>query len=308
MRSMSYLSEGFRIARRHKRLVLGLWLVPLIPALILGAMAASNIAPDFGKSLFADRTLDGDWFVVWMEFRSSPADALEPILGLGVVVMVLLTLLVQVIISAGVVEVLLEREDRHPFVIGIHRNLLRFMRTAILLAVATAVPAIMSIALVHGSFKLAEAQSDGRLDLIGVALAAVLFIVLWAPLDLASDLSRISAARRGDRSMVRGFFRAWWAVIRRPETFVPLYLIFLLLPLSLHLVYSLVRAPWTPASVAAIAVLVVAQQLVMVVRAALKLGFWGAEVAAFRGLEEPRWCRSKVRKRQSLEESPVPGS
>ncbi len=40
--------------------------------------------------------------------------------------------------------------------------------------------------------------------------------------------------------------------------------------------------------------LILAQQIVMVVRAMFELGFWGAEVAAFRGLDEPRWCRAKV--------------
>ena len=73
MQSMTCAREGFRIAGRHKRLVLALWLVPLIPALILGAMAASNIAPAFGQSLFADRALEGDWYVVLSEFRSSAA-------------------------------------------------------------------------------------------------------------------------------------------------------------------------------------------------------------------------------------------
>jgi len=34
----------------------------------------------------------------------------------------------------------------------------------------------------------------------------------------------------------------------------------------------------------------------MVVRAALKLGFRGAEVAAFRRLGEPRFCRSRAQR------------
>jgi len=306
MQFTNSLSEGFRIARRHKRLIVILWLVPLVPALVLGAIAASNLVPNLGQSLFADRALDGDWFIVWMEFRSSPIDELQPILGRGVVVMALLTLMLQIVLSAGIVGALLEREERHPFITGISRNLFRFARTAILSAVMTAISAALCIALARrGFFKLAEAQGDGRFDIVGVIVAAVLFVVLWAPFDLASDLSRISAARHDDRSMVRGFFRAWLSVLKKPGLFVPLYLVFLLLPLAVHVIYSLLRSPFTPSTMAALLVLVVAQQTVMVVRAFLKLGFWGAEVAAFRGLDEPRFCLTKARKQQAPVDAPI---
>jgi hypothetical protein len=306
MQSMTFVREGLCIAGRHKRLILALWLVPLIPALILGAMAASNLAPAFGQSLFADRALDGDWYVVLMEFRSSPADALGPIIGLGLVVMAILTLLLQVALSAGVVEVLLEREDRYPFTLGIRKNFLRYLRTTILLVASTAVLLIAARFLIRGFFKLAEAQADGRLDILGVGLTVTLFFILWAPLDLAADLSRISAARFDQRSMVRGFFRALGSIVRRPGLFVPMYLVFLLLPLLLHLVYYWLRSPWTPATVAAILAVFVAQQATVLLRAFFKLGFWGAEVSAFGGLDEPEFCKSKV-KTKPVEEPVVAG-
>jgi hypothetical protein len=297
MQSMSFVREGFRIAGRHKRLVVVLWLVPLIPALVLGAMAASNLAPALGQSLFADRALDGDWFVVLMEFRSSPADALRPIVGLGAVVMLMLTLMLQVALSAGVVEVLLERDDRRSFMLGVGKNFLRFFRTTILLVVATAALLFAGHFLIRGFFKVAEAQADGRFDLLGIGFAIVLFFILWAPLDLAADLSRISAARHDDRSMLRGFIRALGAVVRRPGLFVPMYLIFLLLPLLLHFVYYQLRSPWTPATAGAILALLAVQQTVMLIRAFFKLGFWGAEISAYRGLDEPEFCRSKAKTR-----------
>jgi hypothetical protein len=304
MQSMTFVREGFRIAGRHKRLVLALWLVPLIPALILGTIAASNFAPTFGESLFADRALEGDWFVVLMEFRSSPADALGTIISRGVLVMALLTLLLQVALSAGVVEVLLEREERHPFMLGVQRNYLRYLRTTILLVVGTVVLLIAGRFLIRGFSKLAEAQADGRLDIFGVGLAVTLFFILWAPLDLAADLSRISASRFDHRSMVRGFFRALNAIVRRPGLLAPMYMVFLLLPLLLHLVYYQLRSPWTPASVTAILALLVAQQSMVLIRAFFKLGFWGAEISAFRGLDEPEFCKTKV-KSKKIEEPDV---
>lgn len=288
----SCLREGFQIVARHKRLVVVLWLAALVPAVLLALMAAPNLVSSLGPSLFADRVLDGDWFIVWSEFRSSPLDALEPILSTGVVAMLLLTLAVQVVLSAGVVEVMLERRREHPFMIGVRINLLRFARTTFLLLIGTAISAAAAAAVARGCFKLAEARADGRLDVLGLALAGLVFLVLWAPQALAADLSRVAAARHDDRSMTRGYLRGLAAVLRRPGLFVPLMAVFLLLPAAVHLAYFALRSPWTPSSAAAILGLFVAQQGVMLIRAGLKLGFWGAEVAAFRRLEEPRLCRS----------------
>jgi hypothetical protein len=301
MKFLNFIREGFCIAARHKRVVLLLWLVPVVPSVALAAIAGANLMPNLGHSLFADRILHGDWFIVWSEFRSSPGYALAPILGAGIFVMILLSLLVNIVVTAGVVGVVLEHDERRPFMVGIRRNSLRFARTTILLALGSAVAGLAAWAVIRGSFKLAAAEADGRLDLVGVALGAVVFLLLWAPQYLAADLSRIAAARHDDRSMTRGYFRALLAVLRRPVTFVPLFAIFLFLPLTLHFIYAVLRAPLTPSTAFALGVLVLAQQMVMVIRAVFDLGFWGAEVAAFRVLGEPRWCRSGEPREISVE-------
>lgn len=301
---MSLVKEGFCLAGRHKRLAVVLWLVPLIAALLLGAMAYANIAPVFDTSFYADRVLDGDWWIVLMEFRSSPADALDPVLHRGMAVMALVTLLLGVALSAGVVEVLLERESSHPFALGVGKNFFRFFRTTIVLMVATTVPVLAAGLVGRGFFKLAEAQGDGRFDLVGIGLAAVVFFMMWAPLKLAADVSRIAAVHHEHRSMVRGFFRALAKVLRRPGLFAPLYLVFLALPLLLMLFYHLLRLPWTPATAGAILALAVVQQAVMLLRAFFRVGFWGAEIAAFTELDEPELCRPRTRSRRVEESVP----
>jgi len=305
MKAISCVQDGFHIASRHKRLIPVLWLVPLIPALVIGAIAAANVAPALGKSLFADQALSRDWFPVLMEFRTSPADALREIVARGLLAMLVLSLLVQVVVSSGVVETLLERRADHPFVLGIRRNFLRFLRTTGVLVVLTAIAVVGCRLLMKGFSKIAEIQADGRFDLLGFVVAAIVFIVVWAPFDLAADLSRISAVRHDDRSMVKGFFRAWWTVIRQPGLFVPLYLFFLALPLTLQAVYYALRSPWSVANVMGIVALVIAQQAVMIIRAFFKLGFWGAEVSAFRDLDEPRWCQARSKKKEQRTQTPA---
>lgn len=294
MRFSSCVREGFRIAGRHKRLVLVLWLAPLLPALALAVMIASDLAPSLGRSLFADGALGGDWFVVLLEFRASPAGALAPALGTGVIVMAVFSFVLQVALSAGVVEVVLEGPGRYPFVLGVRKHFLRFLRTAVMLTAGTVVALIAARLLMRGFFEIAEARSDGRFDVLGLLAALVLFFVLWAPLDLAADLSRIAAARHDQRSMLRGFLRALSSVVGNPGLFAPIALVFAALPLAAHLVYYQVRAPWSAATVATILVSLLLQQALMLLRAFFKLGLWGTEVAAYRGLEEPELCRPRT--------------
>ncbi len=303
MNTFSFVANGFRTARRHPRLVMIAWLAPLIPALVLVSLIASNIGPALGRSLFSQGIMEGSAFPVFMEFRSSPADALEPLMGRGALVMGVLSLLVQIFLSAGIVEVLAGSGPPHPFLTGVRRNTGRFLRSALVFLVPTAAAAVAAGLTVKGAGLLAEHFADGRWDLAGFAAAAVVFLVLWAPADLAYDFSRIAAVRHDHRSMLRGFFRALVVVLKKPGTFVPLYLVFLGLPLLLLGGYSAFRQPWTPGTAVAVVLLALIHQIVMAIRAFFKIGFWAAEVEVFRDLEEPELCRGK---RKALLDSTQP--
>jgi hypothetical protein len=306
MRFLNFLSSGFSFAARAKKLVLIFWLLPLVPALMLGVMASASMMPELGRSLFASRALSGDPYFVFLQFRTSFGD-LIPIFGTGLLLMAAATLLMQVLVSSGVVEVALERETKNPFVSGVRRNFLSFLRTTGLSLVATALALTLAGLVARGFTKLAESRGDGTLDLVGVAVAAVIFWILWAPADLAADLSRIAAARHDQRSMTRGFLRSLSAVWKRPVTFVPLALCFVLLPFAVHAVYTALRSPWSPSSMTSILMLIVAQQALMIVRATLKVGFWGATVAAYRHLGEPELCRRREkRRRETMSEEEAP--
>lgn len=293
MKTIDLIAHGFRAARRHPRLVVITWWAPLIPALILASLIALNIGPVLGRSLFSQGIMEGGAFPIFMEFRTSPADALEPLLGRGVLVMGLLSALVQILLSAGIVEVLVGSGPPHPFLTGVRRNTGRFMRSALFFLVPTIAAAVAASLTSKGGGLLAKNFADGRWDVAGFAAAAVVFLILWTPADLAYDLSRVAAVRYNHTSMLRGFFRALVFVLKRPGTFVPLYFVFLALPLAVVGLYSAFRQPWTPGSVTAIVFLALIHQIVMVIRAFLKIGFWATEVEVFRKLDEPDFCRGK---------------
>lgn len=300
MLTFNLLASGFQRARRNWRLVLIAWLVPLLPALLLAFLAAGNLGPVLDHSLFSERILEGNAFAVWADFSASPANKLGPILSRGVVMFFVLSALFQILLAAGIVEVFAGRESPHPFTLGVRRNAWPFLRSAAFLALCAVVVAIIARLVIKGGSHLATSMPDGRFNIAGLIGAGLVALVLFAPLDLAYDLSRIAAVRHGERSMVRGLLRALGTVLRRPLLFVPLYLLFVLLPIAVYLVYLALRTPWTPAGGVAVIMLLIVQQAVMALRAFLKITFWGAELEVYRLLDEPRWCRKKEGARSLL--------
>jgi len=296
------LATGFAAARRHPRLVLAAYLAPLVPALLLVAMARATLAPVLDYSLFSGQALDGAWFGVWRDFAVSPTSDLGLVLGSGLNLALLLTALIQVPIAAGTVEVLLEREGaRHPFFTGIAKNSGRFFRSLLWFLPTGIIAAAAAALTAAGLFKLAAAKLDARYDLAGVAAAALVALLLLSIFHPAYSLARIAAARHdGDRKTLRGYLRAIWQVARRPLIFLPLCTTYVLSVIALHLLYTAARSPFTAATSLGILAVLLAQQAVMLVRAFLHVSIWGAEVAAYRLLGEPRLCEKKEKRRAVL--------
>lgn len=294
MRTLKTLAVGFAHAARHPRLIVLLWVVPLLPAAAVALLASSVLAP-LDRRPFASDIVAGRWFGPWIDFRESPLDQLDPVLGLGVVLAVVLGLVAQVVVASGVVEVLLQRRHERPFLTGVRRNGWRFTRSAGWLVIGLGVAAAAAALVARAFFDLAADRANGWLDIVGVGTAAAVFSILAAPLLMAYDQSRVAAAAFGEGSMLLGLVRGVGFVLRHPVRFAALAVITAALPATVHLAYGWVRAPWVPSTGVQVVLLLVVQQVVMLVRAYLKLGLWATQVETWRDLGSPRLARRRRR-------------
>lgn len=296
MRSLTPIRFGLRGARRRLGLVLLVYLVGLLPALLVAVEAAEDLSGGLAHSLFAEEALAGNRWAVWQDLGADPKSDPSGAFG-GFSALAALGLLLQVLAAAGIAEVLLFREPRgeHPFLLGIGRHGWKFVRSALwfggaLLLLAAAVAA--GFGLVD---EVARQAADARLQLAGWIGVLAVALLLYVPLDLAYDLSRVSAAAHGDRRTFVGFFRALGHALRHPLRLAPLWLFFTLLSAGLVVAYVLARAAVTPANVGHVALVLLAQQLVFLLLAFLKVGLWGAEIAYYQAVGEPRWCGRRER-------------
>lgn len=278
--------HGFRRARRHLATVLLLYLASLLPALMVVSLISADLGPSLDRSLFADRLMTGDGFGVWTDFQRSDAGNQQAIFSVMLNRFLLATLL-QMLVAAGLVEVLLDRAaaGERPFLSGIGRHGFRFVRSGLTFVVMLAIAVALSVPL-----RMAFRNGSDRLALIGMLVQLLVIFLLYCVLRLAYDFSRVSAAAHGEGRMLVGFFKALGFVFRHLMVVLPLFLLFTVLMVALHLGLVAIRARWAVDTPGDVLGWLLAQQAVFFAIAFLRTALWGAEVTYFQGIGEPRWC------------------
>ena len=289
IRSLTLTGHGFQRARRHLGSVLLVYLASLIPTLLVVSLLSADLAPALDESLFAERLLGGEGFPVWVDFQRSESADLQPILAVLFSRFALVVLL-QILVAAGLVEVLLERAGarERPFLTGVGRHGFRFVRSALVFGLVLAVVLALTAPL-----RRAFEEGSGTVGLIGVLVHALVVFLLYMLADLAYDFSRISAAAHGQGRMFVGFFKTLGFVFRHLLVLVPLYVLFTLLVAGLQLGTVAVRSGWSVDTPGEVLGWLLAQQAMFFVVAFLRTALWGAEVTYFQGIGEPRWCGRK---------------
>ena len=302
------LHFGVRAARRHLGLVLLVYLLSLLPALAVGALAWFDMAPQTGHSLFARQALEGNRMGVWNDYIRADASDFG-LVSSGLLVAAAAALLLAILTAAGVVEALLVREHRHerPFLLGIGRHGWRFVRSAVWFTFAAAVLATLVSLGFTGINKWAGNVGNGWLQVWGWTAVLVAALLVYMPLDLGYDLSRIAAAAHDDGRTFVGYWKALGHVLRHPLLLAPSWLVFSLLVIGVHLAYVTGRAFVQPGNLGEVALVFLVQQLVFLVAAFLRVGLWGGEIAYYQAVGEPRWCartrRSRRQRQRDVEEA-----
>lgn len=293
------LRFGLRAARRNLRLTFLVYLLGLLPALAVAALAFFDMSPAMNHSLFAAQALEGNRMGVWSDYTRAVNSDFGLVLS-GLLIVALVALVMTVLTSAGVVEALLQREHRHerPFLLGIGRHGWRFTRSALWFGIMM----VVLLALVRLGFaginKWAGDVGNGWIQVWGWAAVVVVAFLVYMPLDLGYDLSRIAAAAHDDRRTFVGYFKALGHALRHPLLLAPTWLFFSLLVLGVNIAYVAGRVAVQPTDLGQVALLFVVQQVVFLVAAFLRVGLWGGEIAYYQAAGEPRWCARKRKSRR----------
>ncbi len=272
---------GLREAAGQPRLAVTLWLVNLVLAAAAAAPAVRMLEDALDYAPEGDRLRQAFSFGIFMEMmRAEPAR-----FGLALsfaICAAVLGLLANVFTSGGVLDVLTTGDRRrflHRFGRGAGHFFGRFLRLGIVAgAVLLAAAGLVMAAIRALSRRLEDAAwppTDVALGLVRIALAFGIAVVALVALDLA----RIRVVRDDSGRAVRLYWSSLGLVLRHPLATLGLWsgnALVLGLVLAAYLAFrnAVPAGTWT-----GIGLMLVAQQLVMLARAGLRVALFGGEIA-----------------------------
>ncbi len=287
MTLLTDVTHALRRATRTPRLVLLLWgahlaiaAVAFYPALrfldkiLANAPAGDEFLHRFSLPLFSDlmRT-GGKW-----------GDGLGQLLS----VVFVLTLLWNVLAAGGALESLLSGDPSrlaHRFGRGAGRFFGRFLRMGLAAAPATLLVAGILAGPIFGVRASLDDTAEGAKFWLGLAgILVALFAILLV--QLALDLARIRVARDDVRKGVRIFRATLGAVLRRPWQVLAVWIPLALAFAAISALYLAFRGLLPASGGVVLLALVLAQQLVMIARAGMRVALWSGEIA----LVEHKWA------------------
>jgi len=276
------IKVGLREALRHPKLVwlLFAWyaLLALVPALpawswwngVLGASTeAGSVLRRFDMGVFLDLT------------SGKGINGLRLLAGAAAAAGVI-ALLSSAFAFGGIVEVLAAREDRRPFTHRFFRGGGHFFWRFLRLAVIAGVCLVLATGLVSALQTVAvSAASDSEWEPAGYLASAAgvaVFLLVAAFFLLALDYARIRVSRDDSRGMLKAYFSGLAFVARRLPAVYGIAIAILAFEVVLVLAYVAYEANTAAAGTwAAIAALVLVQQVVVFGRVFLRVALVGAE-------------------------------
>jgi len=298
---------GLAEARRRPQLALVLWAAHLALAGALIAPFAAGLAEITGDRPAAAQLLGRPSLDLFVQVRRAGGE-LFATFGPALFAGAALALLANALLAGGVLEVLLASDDR-PFFHRFGRGAGRFAGRMLRLG-AIAAPIVLggffvvALPFVAGARSLAEGGREIPAVLLrsgGLALAALVALAVL----LALDLARVRLVRDDRRDTFRALRQSLGSVLRHPVRVVGAWLVLAVALATLTALYWLL-ARWIPTTATAgILSLALAQQLLVISRAGLRVALWTAEIEIVRGLA-PSPSSPEVEATPAVEATPPP--
>ena len=312
---------GFVRMTQCSGLVVAMWLLVLLAALPFAAVMEDTIRTDIGSSLIHEdlrEGLDLGWLEEFHHRRGGLAGALQPVRvspamafetlelwlnggwvteNRGLAAAGGLFLIVWILVQGGILTHLASPELRFgwsTFLAAGGSYFFRFLRLALLMGVAY-----------YGVYKLAywmfpaidRWTRDVTVEktVLGYHLGGLVIVaILMALVHLVADFARIATVREKRRSMILAVVRSARQVARHPLQSMGVFAVMILMLGLLQLVYYWLAPGIGGGSPLALLVAFGIGQVYLMIRWAIRIARYGAEIALFDRWTRPALGRSQL--------------
>lgn len=293
---MNALSVSFRQLLGSLRLVSFLYAVTLVLGLLAALPFYNTLKIEYHDSLEYLKLLDGFDYTVFSDFMRQSQQTIYPLFSVGRW-LGLLHLFLSVFFAGGILFCQSQRGTRFhvgTFWQACNHYLSRFLRVAGVTILFVLVNAI--IWLLAGSLLImvvSDSLTERGQFWIGMS-AFALFMLTTTLLLCIGDYAKVILFQEDDRQAFRAFGRAGRLVLRNPAKTYGLYWLLILVGTAVFGLYFLVDEAVTMSSWLTILLVFLVQQLVIFVRAGLKVWSLGLASTVYKSLPKPVFVSQPV--------------
>ena len=278
MKILTSYIMGFRSASKSKKLALLIYIITLCLVLCLAIPFGNTIEKETGNSTAFTSLLKDFDYTVYKDFMNQYSKAVEPYLSVAVWAG-FFYLLFTIFFEGGILTILKRREKKYSlntFWKGSAEYFSRFFRLAIYsVAFQIIIFLVIYIPLVNILDSVYDTV-DSEVPLFYILLSGI--IILFIFVLTVTDYSKIMMVENDNNRPFKTFFKSFAFVLRHfPSTYF-LYLILLLFPVLLFIIYFKVEGIIGMSSGIGIFAVFIIQQLFIWCRVFIKIWILGSEL------------------------------
>ena len=284
MKIITSYTTGFKSTFNTKKLVTTIYIITFLMALMLAIPFSGTIQKEAGNSMAFSALLKGFDYTVYQDFMNHSAKAIQPYISTAIWLGIFY-LLFTIFFEGGILKVLKRKEDKFTlrfFWEASAKYFSRFLRLAIYMIITLAITAVILFFILAQilSFVYKSAPNESYIFytlLIGIIIYLLIFIFLLIVTDYAKVMIVENDEYRPFRTIVRSFSFSFKHFLC---TYF-LYLLLLIVPIILFLIYFKIESAIGMTSGWRILLIFIIQQLLVWCRVFTKIWILGSELTLY---------------------------
>jgi hypothetical protein len=289
MKILNSYTTGFKSAFNTKKLVTTIYVITFLMALMLAIPFGNTIQKEAGNSMAFSALLKGFDYTVYQDFMNHSGDAIRPFISTAVWLGIFY-LLFTIFFEGGILTVLKRKEDKFTlrfFWEASAKYFSRFFRLALYMLITQAIIAVIIFIILAQILSSVYNSAPNEISIFYTFVAGVvIYLLIFIFLLIVTDYAKVMLVENEEYRPFRTILRSFAFSFKHFLSTYFLYLLLLVVPILLYLIYFKLESAIGMTSGFNILVIFILQQLLIWSRVFTKIWILGSELNLYRSFDK----------------------
>jgi hypothetical protein len=289
MKILTSYTTGFKSAFNTKKLVTTIYVITFLMALMLAIPFRNTIQKEAGNSMAFSTLLKGFDYTVYQDFMNHSGDAIRPYIATAFW-LAIFYLLFTIFFEGGILTVLKRKEDKFTlrfFWEASAKYFSRFFRLALYMLITQAIIAVIIFIILAQILSSVYNSAPNEISIFYTFVAGVVtYLLIFIFLLIVSDYAKVMLVENEEYRPFRTILRSFGFSFKHFLSTYFLYLLLLVVPILLYIIYFKLESAIGMTSGFNILVIFIMQQLLIWSRVLTKIWILGSELNLYRSFEK----------------------